>query len=510
MNRDFKILGTIVVAWDTIYLAWLAYHVTSLGYVLLFAEFLIASLTYLLIFNHWGQSHTFHHFRPAQGSVDIFVTTVNEPLTMLNDTIRAASAIDYINKIVYVLDDGPRDEVRVLAEKYGAKYLARGNRTDSKAGNLNFGLRNSGGDYILVIDADHVANPFIIKDLLGHFDDSPEIAVVATRQAYLVPEGDFNHDVLFYQHMLAGKHEDNSAISCGNGVFYKRTALRTIGGFQTWNLVEDLYTSYILHIRGFRTVYINQPYTYGTAPLDLANIYKQRGTWALDTLRMIFWHSPLFARGLKFWQRLHYIEIGYSYIVSAIAMPIVFVLPAIAVLKNDPIVTDPITYLLLRVPSLMAILYFYYRLSDKMFAQMQYWASLFPVYMKAFLFALIGKKIPYKVTSKEALEHRHIKLVLPHIALILFSFGVILWRIFIVDHALTAFTAINLMWACLMTFWFVPVISRGFQKVNSAEMLFHARKFVGSKYPHLFNGRAPRTYSPPLDLPVENIATAFE
>ncbi|MEK9175722.1 MAG: glycosyltransferase [Patescibacteria group bacterium] len=510
MSKNFKILGTIIVAWNTIYLAWLFYHVTNLGYILLFAEFLIASLTYILIFNHWGQSHTFHHFHQARGSVDIFITTVNEPVVMLDNTVKAASAIDYLNKTIYVLDDGPRDEIKMIVQKYGANYLARRGRIDGKAGNLNFGLQNSTGEYILVIDSDHVANPFIIKDLLGHFDDGPEVAVVATRQAYLVPEGDFNHDVLFYQHMMAGKHEDNASISCGNGVFYRRSALRAIGGFQVWNLVEDLYTSYVLHTRGFKTVYINQPYTYGTAPLDLANIYKQRGTWALDTLRMIFWHSPLFARGLKFWQRLHYIEIGYSYVVSAIAMPIVFILPAIAVLYNDPIVTDPITYLLLRIPSLLAILYFYYRLSDRMFSQMQYWASLFLVYMEAFFLALICIKVPYKVTRKEAADHRNIALVIPHIALILFSFGVILWRIFIVDHALTAFTAINLMWACLMVFWFAPVIYRGFQRVNADKMLFDARQFVSAKYPHLFNGRAPRTYNPPLDLPVENIAKVFE
>lgn len=508
MNKEFKAIGCIVVAWDTIYLAWLAFHVTNLGYVLLFAELLIASLTYILIFNHWGQSHTFHHFRQAQGNVDVFVTTVNEPVSMLDDTIRAATSIDYANKTVYVLDDGPRNEIKLIAEKYGARYLSRANHEESKAGNLNFGLRNSNSEFVLVIDADHIANPYIIKDLLGHFGDDPKVAVVATRQAYLVPGGDFNHDVLFYQHMMAGKHQDNSSISCGNGVFYRRAALNAIGGFQTWNLVEDLYTSYVLHTRGFKTVYINRPYTYGTAPLDLANIYKQRGTWALDTLRMIIWHSPFFAKGLKFWQRLHYVEIGYSYIVSAIAMPIVFVLPAIAVLRNDPIVTDPMTYLFLRIPSLLAILYFYYRLSDGMVSQMQYWASLFPVYMKAFALALIRVKVQYKVTRKEATEHRHVGLVVPHIALIAFSFGVILWRVFLIDHELTAFTAINLMWACLMAFWFVPVIVRGFTLINQEQKIAEAREFLALKYPYLFNKQPPRVNQVPDGLPVENAFSA--
>src|SRR5262249_17611363 len=162
----------------------------------------------------------------------------------------------------------------------------------------------------------------------------------------LAPPGDFNHDGLFYQHMLAGKNEDNAAISCGNGVFYRRSALEAIGGFQTWNIVEDLYTSYVLHTKGYETMYIDQPYTYGTVPIHLSEVYKQRGTWGLDTLRLLIWRSPLLSRGLDIRQRLHYFEIGITYVVSAVVMPVIFALPAIAVLRGDPIVTDPVTYIL--------------------------------------------------------------------------------------------------------------------------------------------------------------------
>lgn len=467
MEREFRILGTLVVLWDTIYLVWLAFHVTPLGILLLIGEFLIASLTYLLIVNHWSQEHTFTHHNDPKGSVDVFIPTVDEPLPMLDNTIRAATNIAYANKKVFVLDDGPREEVRAIATKYGATYVSRDQhaRKNGKAGNLNHGMKHGNGDYILVIDADHVVQPAIIEDLLGHFDDDAKVAIVATRQAYLVPEGDFNHDVLFYQHMQAGRNSDNAAISCGNGVFYRRTALNKIGGFQEWNLVEDLYTSYVLHLNGFRTVYVNQPYTFGTAPMDLSDIYKQRGTWALDTLRMAIWHSPLFARGLSWRQRLHYVEIAYAYIVSAIAMPILFTLPAIALLADDQIVTDPLTYLLLRIPSLLLIIYFYYRLSGNMFSQMQLWASLWPVYFKAFMLALSGIKTKYRVTNKLAGQgKREIFLVIPHILLVLFSAGVVIWRIFWKDDMLTSFTGINLMWMTLMTFWFAPIIQKGFQR----------------------------------------------
>lgn len=467
MNTKFKVIGSIVLLLDTIYLVWLAFHVTGLGYLLVFAELMIASLTYLLIVNHWSQEHVFEHSAEPKGSLDVFLPVWNEPLDMFENTVKAAAGINYANKKLYVLDDGPRDEVRAIAQKFGAEYLSRPDRKGWKGGNLNFGMQHSNGDFILVIDADHVAQPHMAQDLLGHFQDDPRVAIVATRQAFLVPDNDFNHDVLFYEHMQAGKNADNAAISCGNGAFYRRAALNDIGGFQTWNLVEDLYTSYILHLNGYRTVYINQSYTYGTAPLDLSGIYKQRGTWALDTLRMFFWHSPLFAKGLNLRQRLHYVEIAWAYIVSAVSMPIVFLLPAIAVLLADPIVTDPIMYLMLRIPSILGVIYFYYKLSGNMFAQMQLWSSLFPVYIKSLVLAITGTNITYRVTRKVSSGEREIIYIWPHLAVMAFSLFVIIREIFFVDHALTSHVAINLMWMTLMFFWFAPVIQKGFQKPNS-------------------------------------------
>src|SRR3989338_6143587 len=98
MNKEFKVIGSIVVAWNTLYLVWLWSHITGLGWLLLIAELLIASLTYLLIFDHWNQEHTFHHERPAHGSVDVFITCVDEPVAMLDTTIRAATQIEYDHK----------------------------------------------------------------------------------------------------------------------------------------------------------------------------------------------------------------------------------------------------------------------------------------------------------------------------------------------------------------------------------------------------------------------------
>lgn len=464
MNTNFKIFGIFTAALNIPYIVWLFFNAKgALGLLLFGAEAMIGSLTFIFLFNHWTQSHQRRAHLPAKGTLDIFLPVVNEPLELFERTLKAVAHINYPRKTAYVLDDGHREEIKELAQKYKVVYLARKGISYYKAGNLNFGLENSSSEFILALDADQVAQPAIAEELLGYFSGDPKLAMIATRQSFNVPLKDFNHDILFYEHMQTGKNADNAAISCGSGVFYRRSALEKIGGFQTWNVVEDLYTSYVLHINGFKTLYINKAYTQGTAPLDLSTIYKQRGTWALDTLRLFFRHNPLFESNLTWRQRLHYFEIAWAYIVSALAIPVLFLLPPVTLFLDRHIIFNENVYLFLRVPSLAAILYFYYRLSGRMVSTSQFWASMSFVYLKALVLSLLPVRIKYKVTNKMAgIGKRDIALISPHLAFLIFGISAIVWRIFLVDFGITPFVAINALWVALMIYWFSPIIRKGF------------------------------------------------
>jgi len=308
MNR--KLLLITVLA-NTAYIIWLAFHIHGYeGVIFYLAEVTISSLPVFFLFNHWTQEHVEHSYHQPKGSVDVFISIVNEPLSLFEPVVEKALGITYAWKKIYILDDGKRESIRKLAMKHNVEYISRPNsREDGKAGNLNYGLEHSTSDYILVLDADQeVTNPEILNELLGHFQADTNLAMVATRQKFDVPKNDFNHDHIFYEHMQTGKNSNNAAISAGSGVIYSRKALDAVGGFQTWNIVEDLYTSYIFQIAGFKTQYVNKSYTLGTAPKRLANIYKQRGTWALDTMRLVFKDSPLFKKSLTFRQKVHYFD----------------------------------------------------------------------------------------------------------------------------------------------------------------------------------------------------------
>lgn len=464
MGKYSKILAILIILLNTPYIIWLVFNISGVfGWLLFFAELMMLSLSFLFFINHWEQKHIKHPHHAPKGSLDIFLTVVNEPVELFEETLKATQSINYENKKIYILDDGPRGEIRNLTFKYRANYLSREDKSHRKAGNLNFGLNHSAGEFILVLDADQIPKPEIANDLLGYFSEDPKLALITTRQSFKVPKADFNHDVLFYEHMQSGKNADNASISCGSGVFYRRSALEAVGGFLTWNVVEDLTTTYYFHLLGYATMYINKPYAEGVAPYDLSTIYKQRGTWALDTLRLFIWKNPFAQTNLTFKQKLHYTELCWVYIVSAVALPILFLLPLFSLLFNIHFIDNEKLYLLFRIPSLLLILYFYYYLSGKCFSSSQFWAALSFVYFKALILAAVSTKINYKVTNKMAgVGKRDIALILPHLLFIAAGLIIVFWRIFIKDHSLSSFTLINSIWIGLMAFWFYPLIKKGF------------------------------------------------
>src|SRR5690606_30100372 len=127
----------------------------------------------------------------------------------------------------YVLDDGRRDEVRILCEELGAKYLTRPDNKGAKAGNINAALPRTHGDFIAVFDADHAPFSNFLTDLLGYFRD-PKVALAQAPQEYYNLDS-FQHfgsgthaqsvrheQSVFFEEILPGKDRHNAAFWCGS------------------------------------------------------------------------------------------------------------------------------------------------------------------------------------------------------------------------------------------------------------------------------------------------------
>ena len=286
-----------------LYLVWLgrqAHHLRALPTWLFLAAELAAYLLLLILsLDVWRLRFHRPEGLPVEAPypVDILITCCGEPLEVIRTTLTAAGHLAYQPYTVYVLDDAGDPQVEDIARALGFHYCSRPrqglDRRDAKSGNLNFGLGLSQGELILVLDADQVPQPDLLSRLVGFFR-FPRVAYVQSRQAFLLPDGDpfYNRDDVFYETIQLSNDQANAVISCGSGVLYRRQALLEIGGFATWNLVEDFTTSYELVSRGWKGIYFPFALSRGLAPDTLPGVCRQRYQWCLDTMRLFFWDNP--------------------------------------------------------------------------------------------------------------------------------------------------------------------------------------------------------------------------
>jgi len=248
-------------------------------------------------------------------SVDVFIATYNEPLDIVRRTVIGAMAMEYPRKQVYVLDDGRRPEVEMMARTLGCNYLTRPDNSHAKAGNLNHALELTHGEFIATFDADHVPVRSFLEKTIGFFDDE-RVALVQTAQHFFNPDpfernlnltGKIAPEQRFFYHVIQpGNDFWNSAFFCGSSAVLRRSALKEIGGFKTETVTEDAHTSLELHSRGYRSVYLAVPLAAGLATETFAAYVIQRTRWARGMAQILRTDCPLFKRGLSLPQRLNY------------------------------------------------------------------------------------------------------------------------------------------------------------------------------------------------------------
>ena len=410
-------LSLLTLLFGALYLSWLGNLMCCAPGDQSILFFIVESLAYLmLVFLAWDLWKVRYHHPEGlkieiHPPVDVFVTFCGEPLEVIRTTLRAVSRITYQPMQVYILDDYGSPQLAEMAQSLGFHYHSRPKaglpRQDAKSGNLNYGLGLSRGELILVLDADQVPAPDILSRMVGFFS-LPKIAYVQSKQSFYLPEGDpfFNRDEIFYEVIQPSNDHANAVISCGSGVVYRRTALEEMGGFVTWNILEDMTSSYELLSRGWKGIYFPYALTKGLAPLNLAGVYRQRFQWCLDSMRLFFWDNPLRKKGLAWSQRLHYLVIMVNYLISGLIFPAFYLLPLLGYWEGYSCFQEHEWYYLgLRGMYLTAtILMFRYLFFEKdAFKQFKVLCGLSPVYAAAILTALIyppGRKPAYRVNNR--------------------------------------------------------------------------------------------------------------
>lgn len=435
-QRWIRLAGLVLIGASAFYLPWLLASVNRslmwLAVPFAVVNVFTVGLNLLSVVNSWWRKAPEPRLVPrgAEPAVGVIIPTCGEPIPMVLRTIISVFEQDWPTDrlVVVVSDDGHDPELKAALARYPVVYhsptprWSPGRDGAAKAGNLNSALAFLDTTYpelayVETRDADdELPSRGFLRQVVGQLEADERLAYVQTIKEAQVSAGDpfNNRESIFYRGQMLARNAANAVFPCGSGVVWRRSALRHIGDFPTWNLVEDLQSGVEALCRGWRGLYV--PIVGAVpqhSPEDVPNFYKQRGTWALDTVRLMLWRG---LRGMTLRQQSHFIELLLFYLSS---FTVLVYVPAIvaSLLGYVVIASGTVSFLAHMVPMVIAleiwllVLNFPYndrrqrqrRLYRELWKVRTMWAGLAPVFIKATILAVVNgrdRKPGYKVTRK--------------------------------------------------------------------------------------------------------------
>jgi cellulose synthase (UDP-forming) len=287
-------------------------------------------------------------------TVDIFIPTYNEQMSVVRATVLAAMAIDWPrDKMqVFILDDGRREEFRRFAESCGCGYITRTSNVHAKAGNLNHALAQTNGEYVAVFDCDHIPTRAFLQLTMGWMFAQSNMAMVQTPHHFYSPDP-FQRNLqagirvpaegnMFYGLVQDGNDYWNACFFCGSCAVLRRAALLDVGGFAVETVTEDAHTMLRMHRRGWDSAYLRLPLAAGLATERLALHIGQRIRWARGMIQILRIDNPLFGRGLTLAQRICYLQACGHFLfaiprVVFLTAPLAYLLAGLNVIAASPL-----------------------------------------------------------------------------------------------------------------------------------------------------------------------------
>lgn len=369
-------------------------------------------------------------------TVDIMITTYNEPEKVIRRTVAAAVGLDYPKDkfAVYVCDDGSRESIRAICEEYGARWITRTEHKHAKAGNLNHCFEKyARGEFAVILDADMVPKEDFLQKTLGYFCEY-DVAFVQTPQVFFNPDP-FQHNLrfndsipneqdFFMQEVQIQRQEYNALLFVGSGCVFRRAHLDEIGLIPTGTITEDMATSLLLQDKGYRGILVTDTFAQGLSAETFSDHITQRTRWCQGNIQVLRKWNPWRKKGLDFFQK-QIITDGVVYWFFGLQKMVYIVCPIFYLLTGLPVyLTDIFVMLFFMLPAFYAS-----ALSFRMYGHRTRtwgWAHIYETALAPYLaFAALSELFfprgkAFKVTPKGVSREKTVflfKVALPHLIL---------------------------------------------------------------------------------------------
>lgn len=395
--------------------------------------------------------------RGREVSVDILITVYGEPLEVIRRTAEAAMAVRG-KHLTWILDDGRSDDVQALAAEIGCRYIRRLSSNGAKAGNLNNALTITKGEFFVILDADFVPLPGLIEQTLPFLEDST-VAFVQTPQTYgnlhnFIARGAGYMQSMFYRFVQPGRNAFNAAFCVGTNVMFRRAAVDDVGGIYTDSKSEDVWTSMVMHGRGWKSVFLRETLAVGDAPDTIEAYSKQQLRWATGGFEILFTSNPLLTRRkLSLDQRLMYFVTATHYLTGIVPGVLLFV-PMLEIFFDLRPVSMGIGmgqwFIAYAGFYVLQIVLAFFTLGSFRWEVLTLAAASFPIYFKALFNVIIGRDQAWSVTGANKQVASPFNFIVPQIVtfvLLAATTAVGIWR-----DQMNSQVAVATIWCGLNTF----------------------------------------------------------
>ncbi len=472
-------LGILGAFYGVIYIFWRIIYtlpsVSTLGFVfgIILVLFELLALGQSLVFKMLFSSNKnieINKNKPFDvlPSVDIIISTYNEPEDILKRTVVGCKKIDYpVEKLnIYLGDDGKRDEIKELANFFGIHYVTRQDNSHAKAGNINNVLSQSSGEFILVLDADMIPKKSIIKEMIGYFEDSKTGFVQSPQVFYNLDPFQYNlglgEDIPNEQDFFMRTIEEkralyNAVLHVGTNAIFRRSALDEIGGIPTGSITEDMATGMLIQNAGYKSYFVKNTLALGLSVEGIEDFIKQRDRWLRGNVQVIKKFNPIRMKGLNWIQKVIYLD-GFVYWMFGLQKMVYIIAPLLYLLFKIKIFeADGLDIGMMFLPYFLSNSLYFKRISDK--SRNITWSHIYdtaiaPQMAISFLTEFFtGKKLKFNVTPKGLVNEKdsfRIRLAFIHILLFTLSIIAIFINIYFIwigkTNGMLFAILINLSW----------------------------------------------------------------
>lgn len=369
----------------------------------------------------------------------VLIPVLNESPDIVRAVLSKSTKINYSNFEVYLIESSkdPKiyDKTFQIARELGVNFIRRHTLRGYKAGSINDAIKELENDveYILLLDVDHIPKPDFLKDIIPILEENQNVSFIQTPQFFTGGKDDklsivyaFQQHV-FYKHICRGLDVNNTALICGTNVIIRLNHLKEVGGLDEDCITEDVSTSFKMHSKGYKSVYMDNVYAEGLSPPSLSAYYIQQTRWAYGTFQNVknvikqFVASPKSLRTVQWWE---YLILHGTWYLMGFAMFLWIIYPILILLFNIQPLKSGLTNITLFIFIALVGCQFYtstrerdFKIKDLILAQGLF-LSLFTVHITAFLLVLFRKNIGFKVTPKKRTRPISLFRMLPQLIII--------------------------------------------------------------------------------------------